>query len=226
MSPCATACAPDDADHLIPLRVHLDEAIERIGQAEQPDARGVAEHADRRGARRFLGREEAPRGDLQRGDLLVVRLDAVDDRQFALRLRNHLRRRKAFARRQHLESGHRRLHGADVLEREAGRLLPHLLEGLELGRLARFDDQIAHAEIFDERHHLLLRAGADRQHRDDRGHAEDHAEHRQQRAELVQQEVVHAASRDRAATARISSRGPLRSARLRLLGVHRTARSG
>ena len=59
-------------------------------------------------------------------------------------------------------------------------------------RLARLDDQVADAELLDERHHLLLRAGADRQHRDDRRHAEDHPEHRQQRAQLVRAEVLEA----------------------------------
>jgi hypothetical protein len=77
--------------------------------------------------RRFVRREEAARRDSQSRDLLVVRLDAVDDRQLALWLGNHLRRREAFAGRQHLEPRHRRLHRADVLEGEAWRLLPHFL---------------------------------------------------------------------------------------------------
>ena len=59
-----------------------------------------------------------------------------------------------------------------------------------VGRLARLDDQVADAELLDERHHFLLRAGADREHRDDRRHAEDHPEHRQQRAELVRAQVL------------------------------------
>ena len=73
-----------------------------------------------------------------------------------------------------------------------GRELAHLLQRLVVGRLARFDDQVAHAELLDERHHFLLRAGADRQHRDDRRDAEDHAEHRQQRSQLVRAEVLEA----------------------------------
>src|SRR5262249_53598582 len=57
---------------------------------------------------------------------------------------------------------------------------------------ARFDDQVAHAELLDERHHLLLRAGADRQHRHDGRDAEDHPEHREQRPQLVRAEVLEA----------------------------------
>ena len=38
-------------------------------------------------------------------------------------------------------------------------------------------------------HHLLLRAGGDREHRHHRAHAEDHAEHGQQAAQLVHQEA-------------------------------------
>ena len=68
--------------------------------------------------------------------------------------------------------------------------LPHLLQRLVVGRLARLDDQVAHAELLDERHDLLLRAGADRQHRDHRRHAEDHPQHRQQRSQLVRAQVV------------------------------------
>ena len=72
------------------------------------------------------------------------------------------------------------------------RYLADLLQRLRIRRLARFDDQVPDAELLDERHHFLLRAGADRQHRDDRRHAEDHPEHRQQRTQLVRAEVVEA----------------------------------
>ena len=77
-------------------------------------------------------------------------------------------------------------------EVQAGGDLAHLLQRLVVGRLARLDDQVAHAKLLDERHDFLLRAGADRQHRDDRRDAEDHAEHRQQRAQLVRAQVVEA----------------------------------
>ena len=53
-----------------------------------------------------------------------------------------------------------------------------------LSGASRLDDQVADAGLLDERH-LLLRPGADRQHRDDRRDAEDHAQHRQQRPQLV-----------------------------------------
>ena len=49
----------------------------------------------------------------------------------------------------------------------------------------RADDDVARAEPLDQRERLLLRAGADRQHRDHRADAEHHAEHRQRRAQLV-----------------------------------------
>ena len=61
------------------------------------------------------------------------------------------------------------------------------LERLLVGRRPRLDDQVADAHRLDHRHHLLLRAGADREHRHHRGDAEDHAEHGQQRAQLVRE---------------------------------------
>ena len=70
--------------------------------------------------------------------------------------------------------------------------LADLLQRLVVRGFARFDDQVAHAELLDEGHDLLLRAGADRQHRDDRRDAEDHPHHRQQRAQLVGAQVVEA----------------------------------
>src|SRR5262249_24927094 len=77
-----------------------------------------------------------------------------------------------------------------ILEREARRQLPHFLQRLAVGRLARLDDQVAHAELLDERHHFLLRAGADREHGDHGRHAEDHAQHREQRPQLVRAQVL------------------------------------
>ena len=76
--------------------------------------------------------------------------------------------------------------------RQPRRDLPQPLERLLVRRRPRFDDQVADAHRLDHRHHLLLRAGADRQHRDHRGDAEDHAEHGQQRAQLVREQVVDA----------------------------------
>src|SRR5205814_8224263 len=60
-----------DADRLIPLAVHLDEAPDRIAQAEEAYARGVAEDANRRGARRLGVGEEAAGSDLQPRNLPV-----------------------------------------------------------------------------------------------------------------------------------------------------------
>ena len=51
------------------------------------------------------------------------------------------------------------------------------------------DDEIAHAELFDEGHDLLLRSGSDGEHGDDSGNAKNHAEHGQKRAKLVAGEV-------------------------------------
>src|SRR5205085_3202051 len=54
----------------------------------------------------------------------------------------------------------------------------------------RFDDEVADAKLLDQLHHLLARAGADGEHSNDGSHAEDHAQHGEQRAHLVQQEVL------------------------------------
>ena len=73
-----------------------------------------------------------------------------------------------------------------------GRQLADLLQRLLVGGFARLDDQVANAELLDEGHDLLLRPGANRQHRDDRGHTEDHPQHREEGSELVRAEVLEA----------------------------------
>src|SRR5207247_4019114 len=62
-----------------------------------------------------------------------------------------------------------------------------------LGPALRLVGAVPAAVIFGERHDLLLRTGGDRQHGDDRGDAEDHAEHGQPGAQLVEEQVVDAA---------------------------------
>ena len=47
------------------------------------------------------------------------------------------------------------------------------------------DDQIAHAELLNEGHNLLLRSGTDGKHGDYRGHAKNHAQHGEQGTQFV-----------------------------------------
>ena len=190
VSVCRAELRPRHADHPQPLVVHLDVPADRFFGTEQRRLRAFAEHRHRRGALVLAFVEEAPRREPQVADRNVGRRDAVHRRHIALRLRQHLRRLEALARRRRAHPFHRRADDAVVLERQPWRRAPHLSERLRIGRLARLDDDVAHAELLDERHHLLLRAGANRQHRDDGRDAEDHAEHRQQRAQLVDAEVV------------------------------------
>src|SRR4026209_2702255 len=53
----------------------------------------------------------------------------------------------------------------------------------------RFDDDVVHAQLIDKAHHLLLGAGGDREHGHHRAHPKDHAEHRQQAAQLVREQA-------------------------------------
>ena len=55
--------------------------------------------------------------------------------------------------------------------------------------LLSLHDEITHAELFDEGHDLLLRAGSDGEHGDNRSNAKNHAQHGQKRAKLVAGEV-------------------------------------
>ena len=48
------------------------------------------------------------------------------------------------------------------------------------GELKVNGEDVAHAELFDEGHHLLLRSGSDRKHRHHGRHAENHSQHGQQ----------------------------------------------
>ncbi len=67
-----------------------------------------------------------------------------------------------------------------IAEREARRIFADFLKLLLVACFLGFHDQIAHAQLLDERHHLLLRSRADRKHRHHRRDAENHSEHRQQ----------------------------------------------
>ena len=127
------------------------------------------------------------------GDLLVARLDAEHLRRLLLRLRHQLLRREALARGGRGDARDARADAAQVALGQAGRGLPRLLERLEVGGFPCLDDDVAHAELLDERQHLLLRAGADRHHRDDRRDAEDHPEHREQGAQLVREQRLEPA---------------------------------
>ena len=84
------------------------------------------------------------------------------------------------------------LDDAPVAEGQARRDLPHFPKVLPGCGLFRLHDQVAHSELLDEGHHLLLGPGSDRQHGDHRRHAEDHTQHGQQGAQLVNAEVFDA----------------------------------
>ena len=138
-------------------------AILPIVRAEYRRRRTFAEHRDRRRRRRLGIVEEAAVDDVEVGDRRVGRADPVEDRRIALRLGQQLRRREPLARGGGADSFEVRLNHAEVLEAQALRELADLLQRLLVRCLARLDDQIAYAELLDERHDLLLGAGADRQ---------------------------------------------------------------
>ena len=179
-----------DADDAEPLLVDLHVLAERGLAAEQRRAHALAQHRDRRRPRLVIVGQEAALGQPDARDALVGRLHAVDGGHVGGRLRDHLRRHEALARRRGLDAGDVGAHRPQVLEGQSRRDAAHFLKGLIVLRLARLDDEIAHPEILDERHHLLLRTGADGQHGHDGRDAEDHAEHRQQRSELVDEQIL------------------------------------
>src|SRR5947209_11707877 len=112
----------------------------------------------------FIIIEEASQRHLEAGNLLVIGSNAVNQRHVMLRLGEHASGREAFAWRGLRYTGDVGLNHAEVAqgqtERELARLL-HLVPGIALTRLY---DHIAHAHLFDERHHLLPRTRADGKH--------------------------------------------------------------
>ena len=118
-----------------------------------------------RSSRLVWRRRSGLRQMTEAGDRLVLGRDAEHDRHVAAGPRQQCRGREPLARRDGRDRRHVGLHEAHVVEREARRDRAHLVQRLPVGGLTRLDDQVAHAEVLDERHDLLLRAGADREHR-------------------------------------------------------------
>ena len=187
----------DHPDHMEPLFVHLDVLAHRFLLPKQIGAGALAQDAYSGGARVLLGVEEAPRHHVQIDDLLVDGTHAVNDRHVVLRLGNHLGGREALARRGLLNARSVGADGAQVLKGEAGGSLADFLLRLPIGGFLGLHNQIAHAELLDEGHHLLLGAGPDGEHGDHRRHAEDHAEHGQKSAQFVQQKRFQALAKFR-----------------------------
>ena len=133
--------------------------------------------------------EDAAREDGARHDVEPVR-DRLDDPQFQLAL---------------VEAGvaahHARGHGAgdagdgladarlvvvqEAVDRKAGGGLGGGARSLLGGRLHGVDHDVLAPEALDGFERLVARAFADGEHGDDRTDAEDHAEHREERARLV-----------------------------------------
>ena len=93
------------------------------------------------------------------------------------------------ARREHLEPGDVGFEDARVALGKSRRRAPPLLQLLAAGGRPRLDQNVAHAELFDEPQRLLARAGADGEHADHRADAEHDAQRGQQRPDRLRPQV-------------------------------------
>src|SRR5207245_11390172 len=76
-----------------------------------------------------------------------------------------------------------------IVESQAGRVFPNLLQLLPIVGFLGLHDEIANAKLLDEGHDFLLCSRADGKHGDDGGDAKNHAQHGQQRTQLVAGEI-------------------------------------
>ena len=199
-----THLRPDNANHVEPLLIDFQILAHGFG-SEQAGPRALAQHADRRGPGILVRIEEPSLDDSEPGNLLVFRVHAVNDRHILLRFGDEFCGREAFSRRRGHGAADICADHAIVLKGQPGReLVKHprlqrrhpelanLLVRLPFEGFLSFYDQVPHAQLFDERHHLLLRPGADRKHGDHSRDAENHPQHGGQGPELVEQQIFEA----------------------------------
>src|SRR2546428_7010788 len=186
-----TYLRPDDANHVEPLLIDFQILARGFG-SEQAGPRALAQHADRRGPGILVRIEESSLDDSEPGNLLVFRVEAVKHRDRLVRFGDEFRGREAFSRRRGHGAADICADHAIVLKGQPGRELANLLVRLPFEGFLSFYDQVPHAQLFDERHHLLLRPGADRKHRDHGCDTENHPQHGEQGPELVEQQVFEA----------------------------------
>ncbi len=188
---------PGDSNDMAPHFVELYVFSNRLRRAKQTVFRRSAQDAHR-SRRSIVGSvEKPPFRYAQMPDFQIARLHAVNDRGVLLRLRKNLRRCEPLARCRVLNARHILPNNLVVAERQARRVFPDLLKFLAVARFLGFHNQVAHAQLLNERHHLLLRACADREHRHHRRHAENHSQHGQQGAQLMAGQVFQAKSKIR-----------------------------
>ena len=185
---------PCDANHVAPHFVELYVFAHGLRRAKQAVFCSRAQNAYRCGCGIVRSVEEASFRHTQMANLQIARLDAINDRRILLRLRKNLRRREALARSCFLYVRDILPDDLIIPERKARRNFPDFLKLLVVARFLGFYDQVAHAQLLDERHHLLLRSRADRKHCDHRRDTENHSEHGQQRTQLVAGQVLQAKS--------------------------------
>ena len=179
----------EDADHLQPGVVDLDVLADGVLIAEQVDFGRFAEHADGRRTGVVFLVEEAALHHPETVDPEVIGLHADQQGRLLRRLGKHFERFETLARRQCLQALDVFGNGAEVAEREPWRDPAAGLQLVAVDRFLGFDDDVVDAQQVDVAHHLFLRAGGDGKHGHHRAHAEDHAEHGEQAAQLVDQEA-------------------------------------
>src|SRR6266851_3059732 len=100
------------------------------------------------------------------------------------------KKRPSVTRRAFLNVGNILSNDLIVVERQARRIYPYFLQFLIIVRFLGLHDEIANAELFDESHDLLLRSSSNGEHRHNRCHAKNHAQHGQEGTQLVAGQVL------------------------------------
>ncbi len=194
MDAAAVLCAGHDlllknADDFHPGIVDLDELAEGGSVAEEIDLGTFTEDADG-GAGGVVGLiEELALGEVEAVDDAVGRLDAVEFGDIAGGLGEDARGMHGAARGKGLEGLDIGVEDADVAGGESGRGAAALLKFLLAGGRAGFDEDVAHAELFDEAQRFLAGTAADGEHADDAADAEDDAEGGEQGAGFLSAQV-------------------------------------
>ena len=179
----------EDADNFEPGVIDFHELAGTSTVAEDCDLGLFAEDTDGSGGKVVVLVEEATFRQFPRVDGRIGGSYAEEFREVRRGIRKDLRGVHAAASGDHLEIVNIGFEYADVALGKAGRRPAALLQFLIAGGGARFDQEVANAEGFDETQGLLASAGADREHADDGTNSEDDTQRGEQRSCLLSPEI-------------------------------------
>ena len=174
--------------HGEPERIDLHRLSQRRIQSEELAAGRLPQDTDLVVPESVSGEKERAFHQFQIGGERVTGVDSQDPRVRSAHRRGDL---VGLVLLLGIDSGPGRKHlpqGLDIVARQARRILTDDAEFLFLECLGP-DQDIPQPHLPDQRQSFPSGPGPDGEHRQDGGHAEDHAQHGQRRAELVQQQV-------------------------------------